>query len=619
MSGPVWQHVGAGLIGGAISLAPIPGAVFLGGAVGGVLTGLANGRSGRELLADAAIGAAGGWFGGHVRAVAGATGMMSNLNIASAAPLAAKIAQALGAGASSMLATALYDHFADAPREIAIPGKSTRLRALETVLAALGEADSVKHLRQGIDIALQIPPLPGVAPGIEAEADVYSSASALCKRAQDNFERTATFELPNAWHGQAGQTLSESVLALSSGTSHAADALASASGALQHWADTVTTTQAEDTAATTAMRDVREKLNTLSHNAARIAAITGCQARIDATRDFEAAATTTVSTIGAAAQAARASKVGAGIDPLTAETLAYTGSDQQSSDPSEDILTPIGLARASQRAAVLTPSDRSAFGKLLANAKSPQEAAYLWEALAAGYSLPDITAFDQQIHPHGDDLQWLERHLHVQDLVNYQAEGTGITVPIGYSLDDPAVKAVYEQNDENCTTASVLVARLDADPVLMLGITTGTGPAAVDGPVVGDDSPGAFRDRLVHAFNDNFDPDRTPWPKGNQNMVNDLITPITGTRYEMHTLSSQEAREAVLPRIQAAVAAGQPIPLGLDLPSGREGHQVIIIGQRPGQLEIYNPFGYTEWVTTEQFVNSRMPFRPIPARIILPD
>jgi hypothetical protein len=58
-----WQRVGAGLLGGAISLAPIPGAALIGGAVSGVLTGMIEGQSGTDLLVDAGLGALGGQLG----------------------------------------------------------------------------------------------------------------------------------------------------------------------------------------------------------------------------------------------------------------------------------------------------------------------------------------------------------------------------------------------------------------------------------------------------------------------------------------------------------------------------------------------------------------------------
>ncbi|MFE9328917.1 hypothetical protein ACIHDR_49265 [Nocardia sp. NPDC052278] len=67
----------------------------------------------------------------------------------------------------------------------------------------------------------------------------------------------------------------------------------------------------------------------------------------------------------------------------------------------------------------MSAPDRAGFEKMLADAKSPQEAAYLWKALGAGYnSLADPQSFDQVIHPHGDDPSWLSGHLdpHINNL-----------------------------------------------------------------------------------------------------------------------------------------------------------------------------------------------------------
>jgi len=53
--------------------------------------------------------------------------------------------------------------------------------------------------------------------------------------------------------------------------------------------------------------------------------------------------------------------------------------------------------RSARAAEVLSPSDRAAFDALMSQARSPQEQAFIFKALGAGYALPDVKAFAQTI------------------------------------------------------------------------------------------------------------------------------------------------------------------------------------------------------------------------------
>jgi hypothetical protein len=97
--------------------------------------------------------------------------------------------------------------------------------------------------------------------------------------------------------------------------------------------------------------------------------------------------------------------------------LAYPSDDGWTGKPLIDLLTPTGLARGPS-VNNMSEADCAAYEKMLADAKSPQEAAYMGKALAAGYSLVDVRAFGQARHPHGDDLKWMSDHLdpHIDNL-----------------------------------------------------------------------------------------------------------------------------------------------------------------------------------------------------------
>ncbi|MGW4720318.1 hypothetical protein [Nocardia sp. NPDC004260] len=630
-----WQRVGAGLLGGAISLAPVPGAALIGGAVGGVLTGMIDGQSaGTDLLVDAGVGALGGQLGrGTARAIPGllskSAGTLPGVGKhisplaarlpASVGPMASKLAQVGGAGWFNTGLAHRYDQISQIPPELTLPGKSARLKALQLALESMQHGLNRSHLQEAIDIALKVPALPGSTTAVDAQARAFADAASVHKLMHSELAQVAKYKLPGSWRGHAGQTAADAVWTFGGAAQHAYDAFTSASDALRLWSDAMAQTQRQDTTGVNGLTDARTQLGNKTDAEVRGHAIDSCRARITATKAYETAATTCASSVGAATQEARARDVKApGMDPVDAATLAYTGQVGEAADPSDDILTPTALARASQRLSAMSSDDRSAFEKLVSNAKSPQEAAYLWEALAAGYSLSDITAFDEQIHEHGDDRYWLWTHLHVNDLANH---GTvhDRKRDLRYTPDLMAEAITYAQDKKNCTSASTVVARLDADPVLMLGVTTGTGPAAVSGPAAGDDSPKAFRDRLVRVFHDNFDRELTPYPRGDQKMVNHLLNPITGSTYHTAAVSTEQTRQAALPQIEAAVAAGKPVPIVLAPKGEGDGHQVVVVATRPGQLQIYNPWGFTQWVTTEQFVKSEMPDIERPDRVILPD
>jgi uncharacterized protein YukE len=533
--------------------------------------------------------------------------------------VASKLLQVGGVGLNSAGFAHLYNQISQIPPELTLPGKSERLQALELALESMQHGLNRSHLRDAIDIALEVPALPGSTTAVDAQANAFADAASVYKLMHSDLEHVAKNKLPHSWRGHAGETAADAVSTFGGAAQHAHDAFTSANDALRIWSDAMAKTQRQDTTGVNGLTDARTQLGNKTDGEVRERAINSCRARITATKAYETAATTCASSVRAATQEARARNVKApGMDPVDAQTLAYTGQAGGAPGPSDDILTPTALARASQRLSAMSSDDRSAFDKLVSNTKSPQEAAYLWEALAAGYSLSDITAFDKQIHEHGDDLYWLWKHLHVNDVADHRTVHDGKR-DLRYTPDDVAKAITYAQDRGNCTSASTVIARLDADPVLMLGVTTGTGPAAVSGPAAGNDSPKAFRDRLVRVFNDNFDPELTPRPRGNQKMVNDLLNPTTGSTYHMVALSTEETRQAALPQIEAAVAAGKPVPIGLAPKGEGDGNQVVVVATRPGQLQIYNPWGFTQWVTTEQFVKSEMPDIERPKDVILPD
>ena len=64
-------------------------------------------------------------------------------------------------------------------------------------------------------------------------------------------------------------------------------------------------------------------------------------------------------------------------------------------------------------------------------------------------------------------------------------------------------------------------------------------------------------------------------------------------------MNDADARYNTIPQIEKAVDNGYPVPISTQ--GGGEGHQMMIIGHTGNQLEIYNPWGYTYWVSEDSF------------------
>jgi hypothetical protein len=84
-------------------------------------------------------------------------------------------------------------------------------------------------------------------------------------------------------------------------------------------------------------------------------------------------------------------------------------------------------------------------------------------------------------------------------------------------------------------------------------------------------------------------------------IANEQIAPHTGASYGNVEMDDAHARSTTLPQIEQAVDDGYPVPVSTRSDAG--GHQMVIIGHQDGQLQIYNPWGYTYWVSEHAFIN----------------
>lgn len=465
------------------------------------------------------------------------------------------------------------------------------------------------------------PPSPTGSPAaINAQATAYAKAAAQAGVVAQDVDAVATKSLPSAWRGAAAETAAQAVHAVAEDVQNTQGVLDRVVSALRKWADDLQWAQSTDRAGCALLNDAKNSLGFLGlevwhlPQAAR-QATEGVTMRVAAAQTAQNTGTSTASLLNQLADQARAERVSPnGMDPLSAVVLASETNPGGGVDGG-DILSENALARGSQRLAGMSAADQAAFQKLLAQCKSPQEAAYLWKALAAGHTLTQVQQFDAAIHPHGSDPTWLAGHL-TPDLTDGSTETSGANFLTyqGQQFAGLDVQGwdIYDQGKPgDCVAASTIIADASVDPVTMLNLTTG-------GTANGNDSPAAFHQRLQHMYVSQYiegqkaDGDSSTYPTtdsglestGENKLANQDLAPTTGAPYHYVSLGSTSDRQNALPGIEQAVDSGKPVPI--DVTSGNDGHQMMIIGHDGDKLEVYNPWGYTSWVTESQFVNNQL-------------
>jgi hypothetical protein len=289
--------------------------------------------------------------------------------------------------------------------------------------------------------------------------------------------------------------------------------------------------------------------------------------------------------------------------PLSAaDEVVIAGAGSTRTVPAQPpVLTPAMDRRAAAVLAAMSHADRERMTGLLASAASAEHRAYLLKVVAAGYPVAQVAGFDQLIAGHGDDPAWLAEHLSPLALD---------TEPTPRPRSDRFGGTQWEQGPRpTCVAASTVTARAQVDPLYALQLTTGGHP--------GDpqfDNPAAFgrrlRDEQVRVYDDGRD-----WPQKlfrregmtdeqSATIANEEIAPHLGVHYENVRTHDREARANVLPEIERAVDEGRPVPLSVD--EGHEGHQLMVIGHSDNQLQLYNPWGYSYWITEREFTDGHV-------------
>jgi hypothetical protein len=331
--------------------------------------------------------------------------------------------------------------------------------------------------------------------------------------------------------------------------------------------------------------------------AAHHLAMAGIDARVAAHTEARDNGADFTSAMHDIASKARGRNLGSGsLTPIDDVILAEAGEGQSS------ILTPAMEKRASDALNGLSNEDRARMLTLLATSISPEQRAYLMKALAAGYSVDEVAKFDTMIAAHGNDPDWLDQHL------------SPLALDSSVSNDQKNWNkfdgAEWSQGENpTCVASSTVVARAEVDPLYALQLTSGGHP--------GDpafDNPAAFTDRLHDEQKSVYDGGRhwyvNWWHDGmtdgqSETITNAEIAPHTGTGYDNVEMKDQQSRETTMRSVERAVDDGYPVPL-IVRQDGEGGHQMMVIGHAEGNLQIYNPWGYTYWVTEDEFVAGRV-------------
>ncbi|HWM37125.1 MAG TPA: peptidoglycan-binding protein [Streptomyces sp.] len=494
-------------------------------------------------------------------------------------------------------------------------------------VSSIAKAGEKNDLIEAINNALGVSRPVGSPTTLDSIAKRYKGQADDARNVQDRVEKVAKSGLPSVWVGSTGAKASEVVAAAGRSAEQMEEAFRKASKALYDLSDALTSAQSTDDSGREQLRkalsmlggedgffdDMVEKdAEESERKRAQDTAGAGGNCMLNAAQKADDAARTAARELNKYASEARAGQMKtdeiSAADRLVLADISGTGGAREQNE----LLTANDLERSGRYMEKMSAADQAKYERMLADSKSPQERAYLVKALAAGYSLDEVTDFRGKIH--GKDPDWLQEHLTPVTTAADSKNDEGLN-PDGANTNTDEQKfgdENWSQDGATCVPSSTVTARAMVDPVYALELT--------GGPSGQENDPDAFRDRLgdeqmrLHEEGDgSYDGWFSDTPAGVDNegkteIVNKEISPHTGSEYEFQETRSADARRDVLPDIEKSVADGKPVPIGVEgYPDGeRSGHAMMVVGQEGDKLQIYNPWGTTTWVSEDDFVNGRM-------------
>ncbi|KOG36977.1 peptidoglycan-binding protein [Streptomyces resistomycificus] len=476
------------------------------------------------------------------------------------------------------------------------------------------KAESKNDLLDMIDEALGVPAPEGDPATLETLSKRYRDQLDEVSALYERVDRVGRRGLPDVWLGDTSVLAQDAVSAASKAVLEMAEAFQGGARALLVLADAVENAQKQDSDGRAKLNDAKQEVGGGSRDGffddmweddeeewdrmnARVWASQGVELMHKAAVAADDAARAAARDLNKWAAEARAGKMQT--DELSAvDRLMLADTSNVGGDPElNEILSANDLERSGQAMERMSPAERARVEKLLAEAATPQEKAYLMKALAAGYSVDEVSDFGGKIH--GKDEEWLREHLAP---VSTNSETGQEQQTFGDKL--------WDQDGATCVPSSTVTARAMVDPVYALELT--------GGPSGQEDDPEAFRERLTDeqlrmheeggGSNEGWFWDRQPAGMDDDGQVeisNKELSPHTGDSYEAHDMNSDDDRRDVLTDIEKSVAEGKPVPInveGEDENGDRVGHGLMIVGQEGGMLQVYNPWGTTTWVSEDEFI-----------------
>ena len=509
---------------------------------------------------------------------------------------------------------------------------------------------------QAMHSAVQTPVVSGSPSQIQSIATQYQGASTQASDAATQVQIAGAQKLPVAWTGPAWESASVVFQAVWTELQNVSEGLSESASAITAYGTSLGSAITTDkdghamlaSAVSTYVGFVGNSSNTTVAQVTAVLnqAANGLSKRVSAWQGLSSASTKFIELLDEYGAQARAGQMaGSSEDALTAEVIA-TAQDPDAPDSGAgvDIDSANSLALGSQRLTAMDAADQAKFQSLLNASGSPQEAAYLWKAVAAGYPMSTVVAFDQAIGSHGNDPDWLAQHL---DINLGASEDPGVGSNVDYPGDNGS--APFSQGSVNdCVAASTVMAAVQNDPVLSLFLTTGFSGSQfnfllqsksqwVGGRfghmqtttfpyAAGDDSLAAVQARTQALFqyeysqglsHDGIDTLDEIWPGagigewGQHYLANSLLGNMNNANYQFVKMNNATDRANALQQIDASVDAGVPVTFTVraqGITNTFNRHQMVIIGSdaSTGMLEVYNPWGYTQWISSQDFINGNL-------------
>ncbi|MET8246151.1 peptidoglycan-binding protein [Streptomyces sp. NPDC005202] len=496
-----------------------------------------------------------------------------------------------------------------------------RRKRLADLCHSISSAGSKNDLIDAIEDALAVSAPVGDPATLETLGKRYRGQADDAAGIHDRVDKVARKGLPDVWLGETSVRASEVVSAASRDAQRMSEAFQVGGNALLRLADSIKDAQSKDSGGRAKLRQARGMLGDKdgffddwwedddeesTRLRARSLASTGVTELHDAAVTADDAARAAARELNKWAAEARAGQMHT--DEISAADKLVLAGTAGPDGPAKwnEILSANDLQRADRRMDQLNAADEAAMERMLAQASTPQERAYLMKALAAGHSVKEIEQFQGKIH--GKSPEWLREHLTPVVTAEDSMDDEGLAQDgSNNNKDDVAFHGQkWEQGGDGsqgtCVASSTVNARAMVDPVYALELT--------GGPSGQEDDPDAFRRRLIdeqhrlHKEGDGGDNWTGMGPEGQERIADSTLGSATGDDYQRHDLGSADDRRDVLTDVEKAVADGHPVPV--DVQGDRGAHAMMIIGQEGNMLQVYNPWGTTTWVSEDDFINGNM-------------